>query len=116
MTGCTLFTASNCITSLNQQQQQMIANAYFHRLSPIPGNKLIASTYFFTGLASLSGRRYVICIEFSQDEDSAIFPTNASISIIFCTNTATKAYQPSINAMARSSGSLQRLSQSQTRI
>ncbi|KAG0328769.1 hypothetical protein BG000_000317 [Podila horticola] len=36
----------------------MIANAYFHPLSPIPGNKLVASTYFFTGVASLSGRSH----------------------------------------------------------
>ncbi|KAG0096331.1 hypothetical protein BGZ93_004714 [Podila epicladia] len=38
--------------------KKMIANAYFHPLSPIPGNKLVASTYFFTGVASLSGRSH----------------------------------------------------------
>ncbi|KAF9388849.1 hypothetical protein CPB97_000297, partial [Podila verticillata] len=36
----------------------MVANAYFHPLSPIPGNKLVASTYFFTGVSSLSGRSH----------------------------------------------------------
>lgn len=67
--GCTLSTASNCISCLNHhEQQQMVANAYFHPLSPIPGNKLVASTYFFTGVSSLSGRRYVIYTESLHDE------------------------------------------------
>ncbi|KAG0358601.1 cytochrome P450 [Gamsiella multidivaricata] len=36
----------------------MVANAFFHPLSPIPGNKLVASSNFFTGIASLSGRTH----------------------------------------------------------
>lgn len=114
--GYMLSTASNCITCLNQRQHQMIANAYFHPLFPIPGNKLVASTYFFTGVSSLSGHRYIIYTESLRDEGSAMFPTNAPISFLFCTNTAMKVCQHSTNAMARSSGLPQRLSQSQTRI
>ncbi|KAK3815001.1 MAG: cytochrome P450 [Benniella sp.] len=36
----------------------MISNAFFHPLSPIPGNKLLASTYFFTSASSLTGRTH----------------------------------------------------------
>jgi hypothetical protein len=36
----------------------MIKRAYFHPLSHLPGNKLLSSTYFFTGIAGLSGRSH----------------------------------------------------------
>ncbi|GJJ77239.1 hypothetical protein EMPS_09598 [Entomortierella parvispora] len=36
----------------------MIYNAFFHPLAPIPGNKLVASTYISTGISSLTGRSH----------------------------------------------------------
>ena len=36
----------------------MIKRAYFHPLSHLPGNKLLSSTYFFLGIAGLSGRSH----------------------------------------------------------
>ncbi|KAI1320821.1 hypothetical protein EDD11_009778 [Mortierella claussenii] len=36
----------------------MVKNAFFHPLSSIPGSKLLASTYFFTGVSTLSGKSH----------------------------------------------------------
>ncbi|KAG0070742.1 hypothetical protein BGZ89_012568 [Linnemannia elongata] len=38
--------------------KNMIKRAYFHPLSHLPGNKLLSSTYFFLGIAGLSGRSH----------------------------------------------------------
>ncbi|KAF9586756.1 hypothetical protein BGW38_000007 [Lunasporangiospora selenospora] len=38
--------------------RRMIFNAFFHPLARIPGNKLVASTYYFVGASTLSGRSH----------------------------------------------------------
>ncbi|KAG0209892.1 hypothetical protein BGX33_005271 [Mortierella sp. NVP41] len=43
-----------------KSMKNMIWRAYFHPLSHLPGNKLLSSTYFFTGIAGLSGRSHYL--------------------------------------------------------
>ncbi|KAF9919421.1 hypothetical protein FBU30_011040 [Linnemannia zychae] len=60
----------------------MIKNAYFHPLSRIPGNKLLSSTYFFTGLAGLSGRSHY-AIPIAHKRYGKVFrlsPDNVSVA------------------------------------